>query len=93
MIGGGAKLYLAAILDLYSTPIVGWAPGAVNDRHLALRTRLAALGIACSMSRRGNCYSVVSSWFSTVKSEERERFESHAHAKQALVDYIEVFYN
>jgi transposase InsO family protein len=33
------------------------------------------------------------SWFSTVKSEEGERFESHAHAKEALVDYIEVFYN
>jgi transposase InsO family protein len=33
------------------------------------------------------------SWFSTVKSEEGERFESYAHAKEALFDYIEVFYN
>jgi transposase InsO family protein len=33
------------------------------------------------------------SWFSTVKSEESERFESYAHAKEALFDYIEVFYN
>ena len=59
------------------------------------RTRLAALGIACSMSRRGNCYdnAVIESWFSTVKSEEGERFESYAHAKEALVDYIGVFYN
>src|ERR671932_2083826 len=47
------------------------------------------------MSRRGNCYdnAVMESWFSTVKSEEGERFESYAHAKMELFDYIEVFYN
>ena len=58
------------------------------------RTRLDAHGITCSMSRRGNCYhnAVMESWFSTVKSEEAERFESYAHAKEALFDYIEVFY-
>ena len=41
------------------------------------RTRLDAHGITCSMSRRGNCYdnAVMESWFSTVKSEEAERFE------------------
>ena len=33
------------------------------------------------------------SWFSTVKTEEGERFESYVHAKEALFDYIEVFYN
>lgn len=59
------------------------------------RTRLEHHGITCSMSRRGNCYdnAVMESWFSTVKSEEGERFESYAHAKEALFDYIEVFYN
>jgi len=31
------------------------------------------------------------SWFSTVKSEESDRFESYAHAKEALFDYIDVF--
>ena len=36
---------------------------------------------------------MIESWFSTVKSEEGERFESYAHAKQTLFDYIEVFYN
>ena len=36
---------------------------------------------------------VMESWFSTVKSEESDRFESHTHAKEALFDYIEVFYN
>jgi len=126
VIGSGATLYLAAILDLYSRFIVGWALSAVNDRHLALRAldmavkrrcpdpgllhhsdqgctyasddyraRLEQHGIMCSMSRRGNCYdnAVIESWFSTVKSEEGERFESYAHAKEALFDYIEVFYN
>jgi putative transposase len=36
---------------------------------------------------------VMESWFSTVKSEEAKRFESYAHAKEALFDYFEVFYN
>ena len=59
------------------------------------RTRLAQHGVVCSMSRRGNCYdnAVAESFFSTVKSEEGDRFHSYAHAKEALFDYIEVFYN
>jgi len=126
VIGSSAKLYLAAILDLYSRFVVGWAVSAVNDRHLTLRAldmalkrrcpeagllhhsdqgctyasedyraRLDQHGITCSMSRRGNCYdnAVMESWFSTVKSEEGERFESCTHAKEALFDHIEVFYN
>ena len=126
VIGSSSKLYLAAILDLYSRFVVGWALSAVNDRHLTLRAldmalkrrcpdagllhhsdqgctyasedyrmRLEQHGITCSMSRRGNCYdnAVMESWFSTVKSEEGARFESYAHAKEALFDYIEVFYN
>jgi putative transposase len=126
VIGSSDRLYLAAILDLYSRFIVGWALSAVNDRHLAIRAldmalkrrrpeagllhhsdqgctyasedyqgRLAQHGITGSMSRRGNCYdnAVIESWFSTVKSEEGEHFHSYAHAKEALFDYIEVFYN
>ena len=56
---------------------------------------LAARGITCSMSRRGNCYdnAVAESWFSTLKFELGERFESYAQAKEDLFDYIEVFYN
>jgi transposase InsO family protein len=121
-----SKLYLAAIIDLYSRFVVGWALSAVNDRHLcikalemALRRRcpkagllhhsdqgstyasedyqkeLDAHGIICSMSRRGNCYdnAAMESWFSTVKSELDENFESYAIAKAELFDYIEVFYN
>jgi transposase InsO family protein len=56
---------------------------------------LASRGILCSMSRRGNCYdnAVVESFFSTVKSELGEHFESNGDAKMAIFDYIEVFYN
>ena len=43
-------------------------------------------GITCSMSRRGNCYdnAVMESFFSTVKSELREHFESNGEAKMEL---------
>jgi len=126
VIGSSGKLYLAAILDLFSRFVVGWAVSAVNDRHLAMRALDAALkrrcpgagllhhsdqgspyasedyqtvllsqGITCSMSRRGNCYdnAVMESFFSTVKSELGDRFESHGEAKMELFDYIEVFFN
>jgi len=47
------------------------------------------------MSRRGNCYdnAVIESFFSTVKSELRDRFDSCGEAKMELFDYIDVFYN
>lgn len=126
VVGNGGKLYLAAILDLFSRFVVGWAIAAVNDRHLVLRALdmalkrrcpgsgllhhsdqgspytsedyqklLEAQGITCSMSRRGNCYdnAVMESFFSTVKSELGERFDSFGEAKMELFDYLEVFYN
>jgi putative transposase len=126
VIGSSGKLYLAAILDLFSRFVVGWAISAINDRHLVLRaldaalkrrcpdsglmchsdqgspyasedyqTVLEAQGITCSMSRRGNCYdnAVMESFFSTVKSELGDRFDSCGVAKMELFDYIEVFYN
>ena len=43
VIGSSGKLYLAAILDLFSRFIVGWAVSAVNDRHLTIATLEAAL--------------------------------------------------
>jgi transposase InsO family protein len=124
--GNGGRLYLAAVLDLYSRFLVGWAVSAVNDRHLTLKALQHALrrrrpeagllhhsdqgstyasedyrialkgnGIACSMSRRGNCHdnAAMESWFSTLKAELGERFDSPAEAKVELFDYIEVFYN
>ena len=126
VIGGSGKLYLAAILDLFSRFVVGWAISAVNDRHLTIKALETALkrrcpdagllhhsdqgstyasedyqdvldthGIICSMSRRGNCHdnAVAESFFSTVKSELGEHFDSNGEAKMELFDYIEVFYN
>ena len=125
-IGESGKLYLAAILDLFSRFVVGWAVSAVNDRHLALHAltmalnrrcpdvgllhhsdrgctyasedyqrRLEAHGITCSMSRTGDCYdnAVMEAFFSTVKIELADRFESGGQAKRELFEYIEVFYN
>ena len=124
VIGSSGKLYLAAILDLYSRFLVGWAVSAVNDRHLVIKALQVALKrrepgagllhhsdqgspyasedyqrlikthrITGSMSRRGNCYdnAVMESWFSTVKHELGEHFDSCGEAKMALFDYIEVF--
>ncbi len=64
---------------------------ASEDYRAVLETH----GITCSMSRRGNCHdnAVMESFFSTLKSELGERFESHGDAKMELFDYIEVFYN
>jgi putative transposase len=87
LVGSSTKLFVAAILDLYSRYVVGWAVSAVNDRHLTIKALEMAIkrrcpeagllhhsdqgctyasedyqrwltthGIACSMSRRGNCY-------------------------------------
>ena len=52
-------------------------------------------GIECSMSRRGNCLdnAAMESWFSTVKAELGETFESIHRGKEQLFDFIEVFYN
>ena len=47
VIGESGKLYLAAILDLYSRFIVGWAISAVNDRHLTIRALEMALKRRC----------------------------------------------
>jgi len=47
VIASSGKLYLAAILDLYSRFIVGWAVSAVNDRHLTLKALQMALKRRC----------------------------------------------
>ena len=59
-------------------------------RHL-----LQSNDMQISMSGKGDCWdnAVMESFFSTVKSELGERFDSHGEAKMALFDYIEVFYN
>ncbi len=61
------------------------------------RRQLDALGIAVSMSRRGDCYdnAVVESFFGTLKQElvHDARWTDLVDARAAIHDYIEVFYN
>ena len=47
LVTGSGKLYLAAVLDLYSRFVVGWAVSAVNDRHLAIKALDMALRWRC----------------------------------------------
>ena len=58
---------------------------------------LAARGVVCSMSRRGDCWdnAVVESFFATLKLELifRRTFRTRREAILAIFRYIEVFYN
>ena len=67
-------------------------PPYASEEH---RRRLAALGAAQSMSRKGSCHdnAVLESFFGTLKNELGERFERHSDAQRRLFDYIKVFYN
>ena len=58
------------------------------------RALLVEEGIACSMSRRGNCWdnAVVESLFGTLKTELAEtNWPTRAAASAAVTDYIDVF--
>jgi transposase InsO family protein len=120
--------YCAAILDLFSRSVVGWAVGASLSTALPLaaldmaigrrrpgrglvhhsdrgcqytsaeyRAQLSTLGVTVSMSRKGNCWdnAVAESFFATLKKElvHRRSWPTRALLRDALFDYIEVFYN
>lgn len=61
------------------------------------RERLANLGIIVSMSRKGDCWdnAVAESFFATLKKElvHRRRWRTRMELRNALFEYIEVFYN
>ena len=61
------------------------------------RDELAKHGIVVSMSRKGNCWdnAVAESFFSTIKGEliERQRWSSQQQLREAVFEYIHVFYN
>ena len=63
----------------------------------AYRALLEERGISVSMSRSGDCYdnAVVESFFGSLKQElvHHVRWSDLAHARAAIHDYIEVFYN
>jgi transposase InsO family protein len=123
-------LYLAAVIDLCTRRVVGWAmadhlraelctdalsmalgrrnpkPGAGlvhhSDRGVqyacgAYRELLAARGITCSMSRRGDCYdnAVSESFWGTFKCElvYLEHYATRAQAKASIFEWIECWYN
>jgi putative transposase len=127
---GQGWLYLAAVIDLCSRRVVGWAmadhlratlcsealemalsrrkPPA--DRTLVhhsdrgvqyacgdYRALLEGHGIACSMSRKGDCYdnAAMESFFKTLKVElvYHERYATRAQAMASLFEYVECWYN
>ena len=126
---GESWLYLAAILDVWSRKVVGWAAGPTLHVSLVLaalararrnrrpprgllhhsdqgvqyacheyRQALAAAGMICSMSRRGNCYdnAAMESFWSTLKTEtglDAAVPISRRAAERIVFDYIETFYN
>jgi len=65
-----------------------------SDSH---RLLLKEHGIVHSMSRKGNCWdnAVAESFFHTLKVEliHQHTFKTRQEAKQAIFEYIEVFYN
>jgi transposase InsO family protein len=67
-----------------------YASGAYQDA-------LADLGVVCSMSRKGNCWdnAVAESFFATLKTElvYTRRFATRAEAREAIFEFVEVFYN
>lgn len=58
---------------------------------------LRKYGLVCSMSRGGDCYdnAVMESFYHSMKVEETHHrdFRTRAEAREALFDYIEIFYN
>jgi putative transposase len=125
---GQGWVYVAAILDLYSRRIVGWALSQQINTALVLmalsmalthrqpptglifhsdrgvqyasadyRRALRAAGLVGSMSRKANCYdnAAMEAFWSTLKLElvYRRQFEDASQLRQALFDYLEVFYN
>jgi transposase InsO family protein len=65
-----------------------------SENHRAL---LKQYGIRQSMSRKGNCWdnAVSESFFHTLKTEliHHQTYQTRSDAKQAVFEYIEVFYN
>lgn len=69
----------------------------VQFRSQKYRNKMRELGIAMSMSAKGECLdnAVVESFFHTLKTEcvHHLRYKTRAEAKQSVFDYVEIFYN
>ena len=121
-------LYVAAVIDLFSRRVVGWAMNATMTAQLVADALIMAVwrrgkpdallhhsdrgsqytsepfqklladhGIACSMSRCGNCWdnAAMESFFSSLKTERtaRKTYRTRDEARADVFDYIERFYN
>jgi transposase InsO family protein len=122
-------LYLAAMLDVYSRRVIGWAMAdhlrvevPVEALQMAIRERrphggelvhhsdrgsqytasayqavLAAHGIRCSRSRKGDCLdnAMAESFFATLKRElmPAEGWPTKAEARAAVFEWIAIYYN
>jgi len=125
--------YMAAVMDLFSRRIVGWAVGDSLQTSLVMealnnaietrrplpeagagalthhsdrgcqyassdyRARLAALGITCSMSRRGDCWdnACMERFMNSYKNEwvKHRRYANVEDVHHSTFEYIEIFYN
>jgi putative transposase len=94
------------VLSALDMAIVGRRPGpdllCHSDRGSQYASgdyqkRLEDAGIVCSMSRRGNCWdnAPTESFFASLKKEMiyRTRFETRQQARNAVFEWIEVWYN
>jgi len=84
--------YLAVLLDLFSSRVVGWAVADHMRRELLLEHRAA-----CSMSRAGDRYdnAVAESFFASLKKEcvHHRRFATRTEAFDAIAPYIDGCHN
>lgn len=121
--------YTAAVMDLFSRRIVGWAVSDSLETSLVLealnnaietrrpkpgelthhsdrgcqyassdhRERLAALGITCSMSRRGDCWdnACMERFMNSYKNEwvNHRQYANVEQVHHSTFEYIDIFYN
>jgi len=80
---------------LLNSGLIHHSDRGVQYASHAFQQRLAAHGIRCSMSRKGDCYdnAMMESFFGTLKTEMDEPLSDQRHARATVFDYIEVFYN
>lgn len=97
---------LSVVVEAWWMAWQRWRPGPGLIHHsdqgnqyraTLYQTLLARRGVIPSMSRKGNCYdnAPVESFFSSLKNElvRHRSFQTQAEAQQAIVSYIEEFYN
>jgi putative transposase len=92
-----AALDAAIVHRRPGTDLIHHSDHGTQYTSLAFGRRLRESGIAASMGSVGDCYdnAMAESFFATLETEliDRSDWASPAHAKAAVFEYIEVFYN